>query len=485
MSHDTSSPWRIFALAAGILAACFVQGRSYRSQDDETRTCTRDDDCDFDEQCLDQRCRAAPGCAACGQVPHGRATCFHGLCLVEVCETGWQDANGIYQDGCEYACVPRGAEVCNHEDDDCDGLTDEDFDLFHDPDNCGECGRSCPYPPNAEPICAGARCYFQCLPGHYDVDGDPDNGCESTTCEPTGEEVCDLRDNDCDGKVDEGIPKDTIASCGPLCETCSFEHAMARCHEGRCELVACLPGFYDIDHDPSNGCEYACEPTGPEVCDGADNDCNGLTDEGLVCRCPEGMVNILDQFCIDKYEASRPDATASSPGTDNSYATSRPGVMPWMGVSFEDAQAACEAAGKRLCTPSEWELACRGPDDTEYSYGDTYDPTACNGIDAFCYCDSSSQCGDQDPCPFPHCYGTCGAAFHPVPTGSFPSCTNGFGVYDINGNVWERVSDGAGRGGAFNCLDSEALHKCSYVADWGLGARSNFGFRCCCTDCPE
>jgi len=32
------------------------------------------------------------------------------------------------------------------------------------------------------------------------------------------------------------------------------------------------------------------------------------------------------------------------------------------------------------------------------------------------------------------------------------------------------------RGGAFNCGDSETLHRCDYDADWGLTAR---GFRCC------
>ena len=108
-----------------------------------------------------------------------------------------------------------------------------------------------------------------------------------------------------------------------------------------------------------------------------------------------------------------------------------------------------------------------------------------HGIDTFCYCDPGSNCQDADPCPYSHCYWDCGAAFHPAATGTFPGCTNGYGLFDINGNAWERVADGAGRGGAFNCGDSEALHRCDYVADWGLEAKPNFGFRCCCTDCPS
>ncbi|HCF57506.1 MAG TPA: hypothetical protein DFS52_05880, partial [Myxococcales bacterium] len=71
----------------------------------------------------------------------------------------------------------------------------------------------------------------------------------------------------------------------------------------------------------------------------------------------------------------------------------------------------------------------------------------CNGIDAFCNC-SSTSCSAVPACPYPHCYnqaspdgtgGPCGAGFHVMPTGSFPDCTNAFGVFDINGNVWEAV----------------------------------------------
>jgi hypothetical protein len=52
----------------------------------------------------------------------------------------------------------------------------------------------------------------------------------------------------------------------------------------------------------------------------------------------------------------------------------------------------------------------------------------------------------------------------------------------MNGNVWEVVHSTDGqdhfRGGAYNCLDSEALHRCDYDATWGPSAR---GFRCCAT----
>ncbi len=174
-------------------------------------------------------------------------------------------------------------------------------------------------------------------------------------------------------------------------------------------------------------------------------------------HCPEDMALIADSFCVDRYEASRPDATADSAGREETRAFSRAGVLPWLAKDNAVAKAACEAAGKRLCTPAEWETACRGPSGTIYGYGDDYDPGICNGIETF------------GP-----------GRFHLVPTGSFPECTNPWGVFDMNGNVWEHVLGGDGtsvRGGAFNCSDSRTFHRCDYVPrTWTPAA---LGFRCC------
>jgi len=230
---------------------------------------------------------------------------------------------------------------------------------------------------------------------------------------------------------------------------------------------------------------------GPDmVCAAAEctlpGDCgDGFECDGGRCRalaeliCPDDMVPVNRSFCIDRYEASKPDATVSSSGADSTMATSRPGVMPWQITNNEAAEEACRAAGKTLCTSDRWHLACAGPDNTEYGYGDDYDPLICNGIDTYCFCDGTS-CGESTPCPYPHCYSECGASFRLMPTGSFPSCTNGWGVFDMNGNLWEHVAGGSEmtiRGGAFNFMDLERLHRCSYVpGNWAPSAR---GFRCC------
>ncbi len=210
---------------------------------------------------------------------------------------------------------------------------------------------------------------------------------------------------------------------------------------------------------PSGQCVYECS---------FDPDCG----EGFQCvehrcaphstvtiACPDDMVNVSDVFCVDRYEASRPDATSTSAGTDSAEARSVAGVIPWQVTDNAAAEAACAAAGKRLCTSEEWRLACKGPDSTIYSYGDSYDPETCNGIDAF---------GRKN--------------FHLAPTGSFSGCTNEWGLFDINGNLWEHIAGGSDqtvRGGAHNCGDSAALHKCDYVP--GNWSPSALGFRCCLT----
>jgi MYXO-CTERM domain-containing protein len=74
-------------------------------------------------------------CGACGAAcpaQGGIASCGAGVCAL-ACSPGQIDLDRNPVNGCEYACVANGAEVCNALDDDCDGVPDDGI-------TCGQTG---------------------------------------------------------------------------------------------------------------------------------------------------------------------------------------------------------------------------------------------------------------------------------------------------------------------------------------------------------
>jgi hypothetical protein len=192
--------------------------------------------------------------------------------------------------------------------------------------NCGECFNSC-IRKNSDPLCIAGKCSFKCFTDFFDADKMSDNGCECVQTN-NGIEACDGLDNNCNGVVDESFDfQGDVANCGGCNVTCSFPFATASCVNGVCRQGACLPGFYDRNpNDP--GCETSCEKTnaGVEICDGQDNDCDGVVDNNpmagpLVCKsagvCAGTQPSCMGQMgWVCKYPTSYEEVEGTMKGCD-------------------------------------------------------------------------------------------------------------------------------------------------------------------------
>ncbi len=103
------------------------------------------------------------------------------------------------------------------------------------------------------------------------------------------------------------------------------------------------------------------------------------------------------------------------------------GRDPVVHVAFEDATAYAAWAGKALPTEAEWEFAARGGlDGAAFCWGDEFMPGGRHMANTW-----------QGQFPFQD-LGTDGFIGR-APIGSFPP--NGYGLYDMAGNVWEWTAD--------------------------------------------
>jgi hypothetical protein len=199
--------------------------------------------------------------------------------------TGGAAAGGTGGGG---ACVPMGKETCGDLgiDNDCDGdKNDVDPSELLDPAaHCGACFTQCNQANATNIQCLAdtmtgvVGCHFSCLNGFKDLDGNAKNGCECQI--ESAIDICNLKDDNCNGVIDEGFDLMTDpTNCGRCGVRCEYPFAQASCASGTCARGACLPGFFDANKSDADGCECQKTNGGAEICDGIDNNCDGMIDE--------------------------------------------------------------------------------------------------------------------------------------------------------------------------------------------------------------
>jgi|GEM_PF-6922303 len=340
-----SLTWLSLAAALVALAACQDDGKkTTRSCDTDAEceggvcfdsqcytSCLDQDQCSPDEFCVTKTsgdrqadvcvtaadyagCTGDPDCAALvvRQCDVARCDVEKALCYVgdaddgTVCTAGEALKGSCVAGVCQVdaSCVPTGADadLCDGVDDDCDGGTDEDYVVTE--VTCGI--GACEVP--GHKVCEAGAEVTQCAPGlppdevdtscdgvDSDCDGETDEeylqdepepgptcgvgACENqghleclegevvNVCEPgeplaADDATCDGVDDDCDGEPDDDVP-DVVTTCGV--GACAAGGALS-CVGG--ELVdSCVPW------EPASQVDVTC--------DGVDDDCNGLTDDGV------------------------------------------------------------------------------------------------------------------------------------------------------------------------------------------------------------
>jgi sulfatase modifying factor 1 len=182
----------------------------------------------------------------------------------------------------------------------------------------------------------------------------------------------------------------------------------------------------------------------------------GLDGGGLPPACPEGMVLIDGDYCTELetnclrstyapqnkkticWEFQKP-TTCTGAKVHKRYCVdqyeypNKKGELPRVMMNFPEAQELCAEQGKRICTESEWTMACEGPSYKPYPYGYNRDPKICNGDAAYGFPVMKKAFSKDPQVATPELV----RLYRGVPSGSQPECVSDYGVFDMPGNADE------------------------------------------------
>jgi serine/threonine protein kinase/formylglycine-generating enzyme required for sulfatase activity len=127
-------------------------------------------------------------------------------------------------------------------------------------------------------------------------------------------------------------------------------------------------------------------------------------------------------------------------------------------IDWTHANAFCEAAGKRLPSEAEWELAARGDKARTYPWGEA-PPSAerLNACGAECSRMLTEQLEKAGRGPWPRMYPNDDSATSTAPVGRLTGGATLAGVSDLAGNVWEWTSSRYCRYDEPDCEDSRRV----------------------------
>ncbi|MCP4871831.1 MAG: protein kinase [Proteobacteria bacterium] len=168
-------------------------------------------------------------------------------------------------------------------------------------------------------------------------------------------------------------------------------------------------------------------------------------------------------FWIDVYEAHSAAKEIAEDDDEATIAEKTGWNEQWAGTldvdrTWVEAKGLCEQQGKRLCTEDEWEKACRGSDNADYTYGSTYEPKRCP---------ESGYSRNQ-----------------PYRADMHPACKSDYGIFNLGGGATEWTTT-ATSGGNYvvkpgGVGDDAKGTRCSGRTDRSANfAQIHVGYRCC------